>query len=507
MQIPVLIISFNNHDFVANTIAQLRTLGVQDILVVDNASNWDETQAYLDTLAGQGVRLIRNPENHGHLCWARPEIYDLMPDKFCITDPDLQFNPKLPRNFIEVLCELSDRYQANKVGFALDISDSDEMFQYPDYHPGHTIAEWESQHWKHRLPGEALEIYLAEVDTTFHVFNKNGQKRRQLRVAGDYTAKHLPWYRSNPLIPTERMTEIYRQATQVSTTARFHMRYHLQGEAEPAPRELAVHLYQIAYSPETLAAVEPGYLVLDNLANERPDWYEYWPIRNFLLHNALDDDAFYGFFSPKFRSKTGLTHAQVQDFVRQHADKHDIFLFSPQPDMGSLFLNVFEQGEVFDKGLIAATEAVMLRIGWAHPPLGSLVMDSTQTVFSNYFVARPAFWKRWLELTEELFEICEGPPSPARDLCTAPTSYDGVQRKVFVQERLASLLLTLEPRWRSMAANTFQFAWSGTPLNQLKNEAVASDALKMAFRMQGHPEYLAAFGWLREQWRKGHSGG
>jgi hypothetical protein len=27
--------------------------------------------------------------------------------------------------------------------------------------------------------------------------------------------------------------------------------------------------------------MEPGYRMLDNLANERPDWYEYWPIRRF----------------------------------------------------------------------------------------------------------------------------------------------------------------------------------------------------------------------------------
>ena len=68
-----------------------------------------------------------------------------------------------------------------------------------------------------------------------------------------------------------------------------------------------IHLHQIAYSIATLAAVEPGYRVLDNLANPRPDWYEFWPIRQFLLNEPLDDAAWYGFFSPKFGAKTGLT--------------------------------------------------------------------------------------------------------------------------------------------------------------------------------------------------------
>jgi len=40
-----------------------------------------------------------------------------------------------------------------------------------------------------------------------------------------------------------------------------------------------VRLFHIAYSADTLAAMEDGYELLDNLANPRPDWFEYWPIR------------------------------------------------------------------------------------------------------------------------------------------------------------------------------------------------------------------------------------
>ena len=49
-----------------------------------------------------------------------------------------------------------------------------------------------------------------------------------------------------------------------------------------------IKLYQIAYNAETLEQVHSsGFLVLDNLGNPRPDWYEYWPIRNFLLTQTL----------------------------------------------------------------------------------------------------------------------------------------------------------------------------------------------------------------------------
>ncbi len=272
--------------------------------------------------------------------------------------------------------------------------------------------------------------------------------------------------------------------------------------------ETAVHLYQIAYSEASRAALEPGYRMLDNLGNERPDWYEYWPIRRHLLDEPLDDAAFYGFFSPKFGSKTGLSHAQVQAFVREAAPQADVVLFSPQPDMGAFFLNVFEQAEAFDAGLIAAYEAFLQHIG-RPVPLAQLVMDSRQTVFSNYFVARPAFWREWLALNEAMFAVCEGPDSALRAALCQATTYSGpngaAQRKVFLMERAASLLLTTQPHWRSVAHNPFGMGWSMSRFREHPNEAFISDALKIAWRDQRYPQYLQAFIAVRERFRAGAS--
>ena len=260
-----------------------------------------------------------------------------------------------------------------------------------------------------------------------------------------------------------------------------------------------VHLHQIAYSPAALAAIEPGYLVLDNLANPRPDWFEYWPIRNFLLTQTLEEDAFYAFFSPKFGAKTSLNHAQVTAFVQAAAPTADVVLFSPQPDMGCFFLNVFEQAETFDAGLIDCYETFLATIGQAVPPLRGLVMDSRQIIFSNYFVARPAFWREWLALNEQMFAICEGPQSALQQGLTHVTSYPGsAQRKVFLMERVASLLLTVQPQWRTKAHDPYGFGWSMSRFRQHPNEAVISDALKIAYRDQGFPEYMEGFARIRK---------
>jgi hypothetical protein len=264
-----------------------------------------------------------------------------------------------------------------------------------------------------------------------------------------------------------------------------------------------IELYQIAYSPRSLAEVEPGYRVLNNLSNERPDWYEYDPIRRFLLGHELQDDTHYGFFSPKFSRKTGLTHDRVLAHVQAAGAATDAVLFSPQPDMGAFFLNVYEQAETFDPGFIAAAQAWLQYAGLLNTdqvPLRGLVMDSRHIVFSNYFVAKPAFWREWLRFNESLHQLCEHGPESLRSLLIAPTTYSGgAQRKVFIQERTASLLLAVQAHWKTHPVNPFGMAWSRSRFSQHPQLAFMSDALKRAYRDLGHTSYIRAFGRLRER--------
>jgi hypothetical protein len=264
-------------------------------------------------------------------------------------------------------------------------------------------------------------------------------------------------------------------------------------------RNTNILLHKIFYSAQTRDQIEPGYIALDNVKNERPDWFEYWPVRNFLINEVLDEDAYYGFFSPKFTDKTLLEYQQVIDFIRSKSNEFDVFLFSPQPDMGAFFLNIFEQGETFDSGLIESYEKFLFSIG-RPVSLRQLVMDSRQIVFSNYFVAKPAFWREWLALNEALFTVCEGPETPLQQALTQTTSYPGAaQRKVFLMERAASLLLTIQPQWRTLSANPFAMGWSTARFREHPVDAFISDALKIAWREQGFQEYLQAFSQVRNR--------
>jgi hypothetical protein len=202
MNIPIIIPCYNNYIYVKNTIEQLINTNKDtqnNIIILDNKSSDINTIKYLKSVEN---KVIYNKENKGP--WITPDInndiYNLLPDKFIVTDPDLEFNSNLPSNYIDILSNLSDKYNCNKIGFALDISDYDKMYNSICDRVKQTQFEWERQFWKNRINDNTYELYLAQIDTTFALINKMGNLNINIRIAGNFTAKHLPWYIDNKLL-------------------------------------------------------------------------------------------------------------------------------------------------------------------------------------------------------------------------------------------------------------------------------------------------------------------
>jgi len=254
-----------------------------------------------------------------------------------------------------------------------------------------------------------------------------------------------------------------------------------------------IQIFQICYSPQTLADIPAGFGALNNLVNPRPDWREYWPIRQYLLNHALDDNTLYGFFSPKFVYKTSLDMAAIQHFVDSVYQGEDVVIFSPFWDLSSLFLNVFEQGDFFHDGLLDASRQFVKAIGWDERCVDA-VMHSRNSVFCNYFLAKKAFWLHWLELGERMFHLAENGNSALSNALRGDTTYGekALPQKIFVQERLVNLLLA-SGQWNSRAYNIFELNGSTTPLNQFYEQAIHANALKRAYCETRHSSYRNAF--------------
>jgi hypothetical protein len=252
----------------------------------------------------------------------------------------------------------------------------------------------------------------------------------------------------------------------------------------------SLHVFQILNYYTSRQELDPGFGVLDNSANERPDWYEYWPIRKYLRTEPLDENAFYGFLSPKFLHKTNLTSAMVREFV-EAVQPADVILFSPSIQNSAYFLNVFEHGESEHPGLMGVAMRLFERIG-RPGALKDLVSDSRNTVHANYFIAKPRFWRAWLAVTEALYSIAEAPDDPLGEELRAPTSYRGqsqVQMKIFIMERVATWIIATDRSLVARARDPFVARSRSYKLPV----AIICDALKIAYVTEGRAQYKEVF--------------
>ncbi len=250
-------------------------------------------------------------------------------------------------------------------------------------------------------------------------------------------------------------------------------------------------IYQIKTHYSKREDQDPAFHVLDNSACERLDWYEYWPIRNFLLSTSLDDEAFYGFVSPRFKEKTNLSGAAAVDFLNSAGATTDVVLLTPSLHFTAYYWNVFQYGNACHPGLLEIASTFFSLIG-EPTDLHELVTHSQNEVYSNYVIAKPRFWRAWLAVTEQLFAIAERHDELGEKLRQS-TSYRGrrdAQMKVFVMERIATWLLVRDESFKVRVHDPF---FMRSRLYKLPG-AILCDALKLAYCASGgQPRYKALF--------------
>jgi hypothetical protein len=264
----------------------------------------------------------------------------------------------------------------------------------------------------------------------------------------------------------------------------------------------AIRAFQIVYDENTKASRDPDLEPLDNSDAARPDWYEYWPIRNYLTQNGLDESTYYGFLSPTFTNKTRLTARRVKEFIRNASDA-DVITFSPFPCHAACFLNVFEQGELFHTGLMEAASR-FLSLPRPGVDLKGLVTHSRNTVFCNFVFAKAPFWRAWKEILDQMFDVSETPSSRLHALLNRKLDYvkdNGVKKaapmKIFVMERVASFLLATTESFATKNYPPFEMPLTPAFVGHLP-ELVILDALKIAFSETGDPHFLQVFTKIRK---------
>ncbi|KQZ87191.1 hypothetical protein ASD64_07045 [Mesorhizobium sp. Root157] len=212
--VPALVPCFNNPTYSAMMLDQLWRVGFRDIRFIDNASTNPDMQAWLDREDGRR-KVVRLNDNLGP--GASMLTQNDLPRHFCVTDPDISFNPNLPSDFLIELRDLTHRHAIGKAGFALDLSRR-HLFPaktFPLNGRDYTVSEWEEPFWQHplRFTAGGDRVFDANVDTTFCMVDRRffipDRSTRAVRIAGRYTATHLPW--EGAALPPEREMSLYAE--------------------------------------------------------------------------------------------------------------------------------------------------------------------------------------------------------------------------------------------------------------------------------------------------------
>lgn len=213
--IPVIVISYNNGVYTRNICEQLNKLGIKPI-VIDNNSKDKKTLTILASLKNSNKSyVVYSNYNFGHEVGFIEPVYKLLPDVFAYTDPDLQFNEKLPKNFLTILSQLTIDYSVFKAGFSLTLDIDEEIKDTTFYSCHHkpiffertlTIRQFEEKYWTKPLQHKKLKVYAAPIDTTFAVYRKQnytGDFHSAVRVAGNFSAIHLPWFKNLDILSAD----------------------------------------------------------------------------------------------------------------------------------------------------------------------------------------------------------------------------------------------------------------------------------------------------------------
>ena len=203
-----------------------------------------------------------------------------------------------------------------------------------------------------------------------------------------------------------------------------------------------VHLFQIAYNEKTKEKCLDCFEILDNTENTRPDWREYWPIKNYLLNHEIKDDEWYGFFSPKFKEKTGLDEQKFLRFIKDNIENCDVLHFSPFYDHKILNDNIYLQCEVNHPGTLSCFKYILNEIAIDDNILAK-PSSTNNFIYCNYFIAKGKIWKKWFELTEQIYLIAENEIDDSKKNLNLMTNHEDyyLPMKIFIIERIITLLV------------------------------------------------------------------
>ncbi len=162
-----------------------------EVHLVDNASTYGPL---LDWYSTCGLTVHRCENGGPRTPWRFAN--ELRDGHYVVTDCDLDLTG-VPCDVLDVLAEALE--------FCDDICKAGLALRIDDLPADHLARTMEAGHWTKRHTAIHRELYYAPIDTTFAMY-RAGEPfgyTPALRLAGQYTARHAPWYYDAANLPDD----------------------------------------------------------------------------------------------------------------------------------------------------------------------------------------------------------------------------------------------------------------------------------------------------------------
>lgn len=190
--IPIYINVYNRLTTTRNLVNQVKRLPDAQPVIIDNDSDYSPL---LEWYATNPCDIVRLKENLGHHApWISGVIANDDASRYVVTDCDIDIEG-VPTDVLSVLQEpFCWRFgKPIKSGLALRIND------LPPWQDA--VMRWESRWWM-KYSRMDRRFYNAAIDTTFAMYEQSTPihlatsvvNALSVRLAGDYQARHMPWY-------------------------------------------------------------------------------------------------------------------------------------------------------------------------------------------------------------------------------------------------------------------------------------------------------------------------
>ena len=218
LTIPVIIINFNQLEYLKQMVNFLQRKKMQNIIIIDNLSTYPPLLEYYDEIKDL-ITIEYMRENYGYQVFFKNNYLQKKYSKgyYIITDPDIIPNSLIPDNFVETMIYYLDKYfhKITKVGLAIDYQNLPSYFALKK-----KVEKWELQFWKQEIE---KDVYLAQIDTTFALYKPKYKRRfnnlsflTAIRLGGVFIAKHGGWFVDNDNLTDEQI--YYRNTANASSS-------------------------------------------------------------------------------------------------------------------------------------------------------------------------------------------------------------------------------------------------------------------------------------------------